>query len=190
MADGRTTVISVGAAAADRRLATVSAHTRPRWLQAVVKPHCHRASEAAGHSSVQATEEEPMAEMSAREKFLIDLHGFLVVPEVLSRDDVAALNAATDACWNSSYTDGGGEQHPCRQHGHQSAAFHEMRGMLEWPVPHCLPFRNLLTQPKMIPYMNSLHGRGWRLDHSPFMIGLSAGTSSVQEDLRSLLITQ
>lgn len=111
-----------------------------------------------------------MAEMSAREKFMIDLNGFLVVPEALSETEIDALNAATDACWDSSYTDGGGEEHPCRHRGHQSAAFHEMRGMLEWPLPHCLPFRRLLTQPKMIPYMNSLHGRGWRLDHSPFMI--------------------
>ncbi len=173
MADGGKTITPVAraaetVAAAARRLATVSAHARPRRRQAVMTPHC--AFEAAGDSSLQATEEEPMAEMSAREKFLIDLNGFLVVPEVLSGADVAALNAATDACWNSSYTDGGGEEHPCRQRGHQSAAFHEMRGMLEWPAPHCLPFRSLLTQPKMIPYMNTLHGRGWRLDHSPFMI--------------------
>jgi len=162
MADGGTT-INPAAAAAARRLATVSGHARPRW-----SPLGSRGGEAAGDSSLQAPE--PMAEMSAREKFLIDLNGFLVVPGVLSEAEVAALNAATDACWNSRYSDGGGEEHPCRQRGHQSAAFHEMRGMLEWPAPHCLPFRSLLTHPEMIPYMNSLHGRGWRLDHSPFMI--------------------
>lgn len=157
-----------------RRLGTVVAHatraptpTAPQTQRGRVGLQ-HHARKAVVATGTGATE--PVAEMSAREKFLIDLNGFLVVPNVLTESELAALNAAADACWDSSYTDGGGEQHRCRQRGHQSAAFHEMRGMLEWPTPHCLPFRSLLTQPKMIPYMNSLHGRGWRLDHSPFMI--------------------
>eukprot|EP01052_Picozoa_sp_SAG31_P080072 SAG31_NODE_39818_length_285_cov_0.838710_1_plen_62_part_01 len=42
--------------------------------------------------------------------------------------------------------------------------------MLTWPKPHCLPFRDLLAHPKIIPYMNTFFGRGWKLDHHPFMI--------------------
>ena len=42
--------------------------------------------------------------------------------------------------------------------------------MLTWEHPHCQPFRDLLAHPKIIPYMNTFFGRGWKLDHHPFMI--------------------
>jgi hypothetical protein len=42
--------------------------------------------------------------------------------------------------------------------------------MLTWEQPHCLPFRSLLAHPKLVPYMNTFFGRGWKLDHHPFMI--------------------
>ena len=72
------------------------------------------------------------------------LRPVIVVENALSPEEVAACNAAIDASWDVQYTDGGGDTHPCRSGGHQSRAFFEMRGMLEWDKPHCLPFRNLL----------------------------------------------
>ena len=42
--------------------------------------------------------------------------------------------------------------------------------MLTWEQPHCQPFRDLLAHPKMIPYMNTFFGRGWKMDHHPVMI--------------------
>jgi hypothetical protein len=42
--------------------------------------------------------------------------------------------------------------------------------MLTWEHPHCQPFRDLLAHRKIIPYMNTFFGRGWKLDHHPFMI--------------------
>ena len=42
--------------------------------------------------------------------------------------------------------------------------------MLQWEAPHCNPFRNLLAHPKLVKYMNTFFGRGWKLDHAPFMI--------------------
>lgn len=42
--------------------------------------------------------------------------------------------------------------------------------MLTWEQPHCQSFRNLLAHSKLIPYMNTFFGRGWKLDHHPFMI--------------------
>ena len=61
--------------------------------------------------------------------------------DVLPPAAVAELNAAIDASWDDSYVDGGGFTHACRTGGHQSSAFFEMRGMLEWRKPWCLPFR-------------------------------------------------
>ena len=43
-------------------------------------------------------------------------------------------------------------------------------GMVTWDQPWCQPFRDLIAHPKLIPYANSLFGRGWRLDSEPFII--------------------
>lgn len=101
---------------------------------------------------------EPPSEMSAREKFMWDLEGFLVVEGFLSPQEVDALNNSFDANW--------GLRHDC----HQTPAYDEFTGMLQWPQPSCQPFRDMLAHPKLIPYMNTFFGRGWKLDHAPFMI--------------------
>ena len=98
------------------------------------------------------------------------LRPVIVVENALSPEEVAACNAAIDASWDAEYIDGGGDTHPCRSGGHQSRAFFEMRGMLEWDKPHCLAFRNLLGHRSMVPYMNELLAPGWRMDHAPFVI--------------------
>jgi hypothetical protein len=103
-------------------------------------------------------------EMNDREKFLYDLQGFLHVPGFLSAAEVKALNAAFDANWDKRHWGVGGKQN-------------EFTGMLEWPKPHCDPFRDLLVHPKSLPYLNTQFGQGWRMDHSPFMITGTAGTN-------------
>ena len=40
-------------------------------------------------------------------------------------------------------------------------------GFLSWPRPHCLPFRTLLCHPKLQPVLETILGRGYRLDHGP-----------------------
>ena len=154
------------AVAPTRRLRTIAAHTGRSSTAASFGT----LAGAARQSSAPDEAEEQQSELSERDKFLIDLQGFLVIPGVLSPDEVLSLNAAVDASWDSFYTDSAGETHACRTAGHQSKAFHELRGMLEWAKPHCQPFRDLLAHPNIIPCMNTLHGRGWRMDHSPFMI--------------------
>ena len=86
--------------------------------------------------------------MSDREKFLYDLQGFLHVPGFLGKAEVVALNAAFDANWDKRHWGVGGKQN-------------EFTGMLEWPKPHCDPFRELLAHPKSLPYLNTQFGQGW-----------------------------
>lgn len=103
--------------------------------------------------------------MTDREKYLFDLQGFLVVKGFLSREEVKSLNDALDA-----NEDRRGEFGP----PHQTAEglkgkwdiFRLYSGLLTWPKPWCQPFRELLAHPKLIPYCNTIFGRGWRLDHS------------------------
>ena len=42
-------------------------------------------------------------------------------------------------------------------------------GQLEWPQPHCEPFRELLCHPRLQPVLDTVLGRGYRLDHGPYV---------------------
>lgn len=115
--------------------------------------------------------------MTDREKFLFDLQGFLVVRDFLSAEEVAALNAAVDANRDKKGEDGnsvaGGNLDGDFKRGMFS-------GMLNWEKPHCLPFRNLLAHPKAIPYLNTMMGRGWKMDHSPFILTSTVGAEGLR----------
>ena len=108
-----------------------------------------------------------MLEMSDREKFLFDLQGFLHVKQILTPEEVKAMNDAIDANvppfteenWTGTNVYGGGMAGKASDHG--------CGGMLTWPQPWCQPFRDLLAHPRAIPYLNTIFGRGWKLDHRP-----------------------
>ena len=110
------------------------------------------------------------------EKFLFDLQGFLKVPGFLSDAEVNALNDAFAANADKRGEDGN-RNAPKKMIGTQPRGM--FTGMLEWPKPHCLPFRNLLAHKKLIPYLNTLHGRGWRMDHAPFMLTGGKGSEGL-----------
>ena len=111
-----------------------------------------------------------MLEMTEREKFLFDLEGYLLVKDFLTPDEVKALNDAVDAnvVPMEEYEWTGPSQYAGGMDGE-----YEIRhayGMVTWEQPWCQPFRDLIAHPKLIPYANSLFGRGWRLDSEPFII--------------------
>ena len=110
-----------------------------------------------------------LTEMTDREKFLFDLQGFLVVPGFLSQDEIDSLNVAVDSSSDRRSEDGNSNIADSKTLGgtHKRGMY---SGMLNWPKPHCQPFRELIVHPKAIPYLNTIHGRGWRLDHSPFIL--------------------
>ena len=83
-----------------------------------------------------------MAEMSEREMFLLDLHGFLVVPDFLTAGEVGALNASFDANWSRRHLGNAAQ----KRHG-----VDQFHGMLSWPKPHSQPFRDLLAHRKLTP---------------------------------------
>eukprot|EP01049_Picozoa_sp_SAG25_P015688 SAG25_NODE_3286_length_1144_cov_87.281340_1_plen_209_part_01 len=117
--------------------------------------------------------------MSQRERYLFDLQGFIIIRGLLSDEEVAAINAAFDAHRHTL-----GEFGPPNQlsgdftgkplEGTQGC-FRHWSGMLTWPQPHCQPFRHLLCHPRLIPALNSLLGRGWKLDHGADSIQAEAG---------------
>ena len=119
-----------------------------------------------------------MKEMTEREKYLFDLQGYLVVRDFLTSEEVDALNASVDANIDTQGEDGNSNT------GESTTLVGKKRGMfggmLTWPKPWCNPFRDLIAHPKLIPYLNTIHGRGWRLDHAPFILTADKGTEGLR----------
>lgn len=107
-----------------------------------------------------------MQQMSEREKYRYDLQGFLVVRNVLSADEVAELNRALDANADRITEDVGDKnQGSTTLVGTRRRQM--MHGLLTLPAPWCEPFRKLLAPEPLRPHLNTILGRGWRLDHAP-----------------------
>lgn len=98
--------------------------------------------------------------MNDVEKYLFDLQGFLVVPDVLTPSEVDTLNTLIDA---RDLPDPGEESGRAR--------FHDF---FTWGQP----FVDLLDHPKIMPYLKAILGDGFRLDHY-YGIYMRAGTGAL-----------
>jgi len=94
--------------------------------------------------------------MDPEEKYLFDLMGFLVLPQVLSRDEVGELNALIDSydLWRKASS---GEEPAWAN----DPNFMTVGALHTWDEP----FRRLLAHKKVVPYLESLVGPKFRYDH-------------------------
>lgn len=107
--------------------------------------------------------------MDEEQRYLFDLQGFLVVPNVLSRDELAELNALLDAA--KPWTLAAGR--PPSQHNSSVKA--HVGPVLEWGQP----FRDLVSDRRVVPYLRALLGDGCRLDHE-YAILMRQGAGELQ----------
>ncbi|MCB9156465.1 MAG: phytanoyl-CoA dioxygenase family protein [Caldilineaceae bacterium] len=85
--------------------------------------------------------------MNEQEKYLFDLQGFMTVPHALSGEQVAALNRI----WDQKIA----------QDMETGATTQRWVGLLDWGQP----FRELIDNPTISPYLAELLGERFRLDH-------------------------
>jgi hypothetical protein len=93
--------------------------------------------------------------MNEEQRYLFDLQGFLVVPNLLTPEEVAALNATLDErdIWAEAAK---------RREPDQPPQLKLHTGpVLEWGQA----FRDLVSDPRLIPYLRELVGDKCRLDH-------------------------
>ena len=112
--------------------------------------------------------------MNDDERYLFDLNGYLVLRGVLSQEDLELCNAAID-----HHVDDLNERDGSLAGGSEALAGtshrRDLGGMLGWERPWCEPFRRLLAHPAVVPYLNTILGEGYRLDHGPGLIAMDEG---------------
>ena len=131
-------------------------------------------SEAYANTSRSITEE--TVEMSADEKYLFDLLGFVVVRDVLSKQELELANKAIDSMELTQSPEYFGDSTALKGKN-SSTRLGQSGSLLELPKPYCDPFREMLAHPKTTPHLNTILGEGWRLDHGPGLIAMDKGCS-------------
>ena len=85
--------------------------------------------------------------MNENEQYLFDLQGYIAVPNALDKEQLADLNVLLD------------------KHIEQECASdrpaHRFAGLLEWGKP----YRDLIDNPSIVPYLDVILGERFRLDH-------------------------
>ena len=115
-------------------------------------------------------------EMSADEKYLFDLLGFLIVRDVLSKEQLEVANAGIDSLELTQSPEYFRESVALRGEN-SSTRLGATGSLLELDKPFCDPFREMLAHPKTTPHLNTILGEGWRLDHGPGLIAMDKGCS-------------
>jgi ectoine hydroxylase-related dioxygenase (phytanoyl-CoA dioxygenase family) len=93
--------------------------------------------------------------MRAEDRYLFDLHGYLVIKGALTEAELARINATIDTLPESAAIVG-------KAHAHRGLEGSSgTRSLLDWGRP----LRDLVNHPSITPCLTELLGHGFRLDH-------------------------
>ena len=119
--------------------------------------------------------------LSQSERYFFETQGFLVIPDVLSRQQLDEMNAAFDAM------DAAGSI-PRRTGRARKGGLPLLDGefgrgdkgeLMAWPEPHCEPFRRLLSLPRTVRVMLDLIGPGFHYSSANAIV-MDAGAEGQQ----------
>ncbi|MEE2657631.1 MAG: phytanoyl-CoA dioxygenase family protein [Candidatus Latescibacterota bacterium] len=114
--------------------------------------------------------------MNDPEKYFFDINGYVILNDVLSPDEIALANEAID-----HHADGIRERVEEFSLSGESKTMTgttgrgDLGGMLSWEKPWCEPFRAMLVHPRIVPYLNTIVGQGFRMDHNCGLITMHEG---------------
>lgn len=121
--------------------------------------------------------------MDAKERYFWDLTGHLVVPQILTPDEVKKANEAIDYYTREILKTKDANNLPGRpdiQADTVVRTSNKYPYFLEMPQPHSDPFRKMLVHPQIVSRLNEMCGRGFRLDHGPELIGHIKGVEGLR----------
>lgn len=121
-------------------------------------------------------------EMSEDERYLFDLNGYLIVRGVLTPEEVKACNDVIDAHASEMIERTAG---PLRNTLKGTALAgtgpgrKDLGGVLEWGEESKV-FKSILAHPRLVPIFHGILGKGYRMDHLPFVIASDKGAEGFQ----------
>lgn len=122
-------------------------------------------------------------EMSEAERYLFDLNGFLVVRGVLSPEEVAACNTAIEKHSDDAVP----RSDPTLRNAVEGSPMYgagpprlDLGGIFEWGEVESRVFKKILAHPRLVPLFHGLLGKGYRLDHIPFVLMNNKGGEGFQ----------
>lgn len=133
-------------------------------------------------SSADEQQQYPIA-MTEAERYLFDLNGYIVIRNVLTPDEIAAAHAAIDA----HLSDAVPRSDPTLRNAVEGSPMYgsgpprlDLGGIFEWGSAESEVFKSILAHPRLVPLFHGLLGKGYRLDHIPFVLMNNKGGEGFQ----------
>jgi hypothetical protein len=101
--------------------------------------------------------------LSEAERYFFELYGYLVVPDILTPAQVAEMNAAADACSEHTQRRDSPDKKLSGDVGRLQGEIGRIDTgeLMQWPEPHCEPFRRLLSHRPAVKILLDLVGPGF-----------------------------
>ena len=130
----------------------------------------------------QVPQEYPL-EMSEAERYLFDLNGYIIIRNVLTPDQIAACHEAIDAHIDEAIP----RSDPTLRNAIEGSPMYgngpprlDLGGIFEWGDTQSNVFKSILAHPRLVPLFHGILGKGYRLDHLPFVLMNNKGGEGFQ----------
>lgn len=121
-------------------------------------------------------------EMTDDEKYLFDLNGFIVIRNVLTPEEIKEANDVIDKYQGQMIE----RKEAALRNAVEGTNFYgsgpgrkDLGGVLEWGEDSKV-FRKILAHPRLVPLFHGILGKGYRMDHLPFVIAQDKGAEGFQ----------
>eukprot|EP01036_Dinobryon_divergens_P022846 gene22846-31142_t len=105
--------------------------------------------------------------LTPSEKYLFDTLGFIILPAILSAEEVSKINNGIDLHKSADFNE---RTNALRNSSRGSSGRLDCGNFLTWPENDGGDIlRSILNHPKVAPVLNEICGRGHRLDHKPLL---------------------
>jgi Phytanoyl-CoA dioxygenase (PhyH) len=121
----------------------------------------------------QEQQQSTPTEMTADQRYLFDLNGYIIVRGVLTPEEIQKANEIIDKHSDKMIERSDG---PLRNAKVGTPMYgtgpgrKDLGGVLEWGKNDSRIFQSILAHPKLVPYFRGLLGVGYRMDHLPFVL--------------------
>ena len=141
------------------------------------------ASTPADDAALSDEQQQYPISMSEAERYLFDLNGYIIIRNVLTPDQIAAAHTAIDAHISEAIP----RSDPTLRNAIEGSPMYgtgpprlDLGGIFEWGSNESEVFKSILAHPRLVPLFHGLLGKGYRLDHIPFVLLNNKGGEGFQ----------